>query len=92
MELRPPELLKEWQAGKFRPVYYLFGEESAAKSDAVLKLKELFKADDFNLFEFSGDPGSEAPAILSEALTLPVFSDRRLVVVRNPKIPAEARA
>ncbi len=92
MELRPPELLKEWRAGKFRPAYYLFGEESAAKADALLALKELFKADDFNLREFSGEPNSEAPAAVAEALTLPVFSDRRLVIVRSPKLPAEARA
>lgn len=92
MELRASELLKEWQAGKFRPVYYLFGEESAAKADAVLKLKELFKADDFNLREFAGDPASEAGAIVAECMTLPVLSERRLVIVRNPKIPAEARA
>jgi DNA polymerase-3 subunit delta len=92
MELRPAELLKEWQTGKFRPVYYFFGEESAAKADAVLKLKELFKADDFNLREFMGEPNSEAPAAVAEALTLPVFSDKRLVIVRSPKLPAEARA
>ncbi|MBI3565803.1 MAG: DNA polymerase III subunit delta [Elusimicrobia bacterium] len=92
MELRPGDALREWQAGKFRPVYYLFGEESAAKADAVLKLKELFKADDFNLFEFSGDPASEHAAVVAEAMTLPVFADRRLVIVRSPKIPAEARA
>jgi DNA polymerase-3 subunit delta len=92
MELRPPELLKEWKAGKFRPVYYFFGEESAAKADAVLKLKELFKADDFNLCEFSGEPNSEAPTAVAEAMTLPVFSDKRLVIVRSPKLPAEARA
>ena len=49
MELRANDLLREWQAGKFRPVYYLFGEESAAKADAVLKLKELFNAGDFFL-------------------------------------------
>jgi DNA polymerase-3 subunit delta len=92
MELRPGDLAAEWKAGKFRPVYYLFGEESASKADAVLKLKALFKPDDFNLREFSGDPNSEYSAIISEALTLPVFADKRLVIVRNPKIPAEARA
>jgi DNA polymerase-3 subunit delta len=92
MELRPDDLRKEWRAGKFRPVYYLFGEESASKADAVTELKGLFKADDFNLREFSGEPASEAPAAVAEALTLPVFSDRRLVIVRNPKLPAEARA
>ncbi|MDE2141910.1 MAG: DNA polymerase III subunit delta [Elusimicrobia bacterium] len=92
MELRAADLLKEWRSGKFRPVYYLFGEEAAAKSDAVRTLKELFKADDFNLFEFSGDPNSEASAVVSEAMTLPVFAERRLVIVRSPKLPAEARA
>jgi DNA polymerase-3 subunit delta len=92
VELVPSELLKEWRAGKFRPVYYLFGEESAAKGDAVRALKELFKADDFNLREFSGEPNSEAAAAVAEAMTLPVFSDRRLVIVRSPKLPAEARA
>jgi len=92
MQLAPQALDAEWKAGKFRPVYYLFGEESASKADAVLRLKALFKADDFNLCEFSGDPNSEYPTILSEAMTLPVFSDKRLVIVRNPKIPAEARA
>ena len=30
MELKPNDLASEWKAGKFRPVYYLFGEESAA--------------------------------------------------------------
>ena len=92
MELKPNDLAAEWKAGKFRPVYYLFGEESAAKADAILKLKALFKPDDFNLREFSGDPNAEHGAIISEALTLPVFSDKRLVIVRTPKIPAEARA
>jgi DNA polymerase-3 subunit delta len=92
MELRPRDLQKEWAAGNFRPVYYFLGEEAAAKSDALKALKDAFRADDFNLFEFSGEPNSEAPAAVSEALTLPVFAERRLVIVRNPKLPAEARA
>lgn len=92
MELGAGDLVSEWKTGKFRSVYYLFGEESAAKADAVRTLKELFKPDDFNLREFSGDPNAEYAAIVSEALTLPVLSVKRLVIVRNPKIPAEARA
>lgn len=92
MELRPADLAKEWAAGKFRPVYYFFGEEPAAKVEALKSLKAAFKADDFNLREFSGDPASEASAIVAEAMTLPVFSDRRLVIVRSAKILAEAKA
>ena len=90
MDIRADDLLKEWRAGKFRPVYYLFGEESAEKADAVLKLKALFKADDFNLREFDGV--SDAAAAVAEAMTLPVFADKRLVIVRGPKLAAEARA
>ncbi|NNN05915.1 MAG: DNA polymerase III subunit delta [Elusimicrobia bacterium] len=92
MELRPDELLTEWRAGRFRPVYYLFGTEPAEKADAVLALKALFKADDFNFREFSGATADDAAAAVAEALTLPVFAERRLVIVRGPKLPAEARA
>lgn len=92
MELSPDELSREWKAGKFRPVYYLFGEEPAAKFEAIKALKLAFKTDDFNLREFSGDANSEASQVIAEAMTLPVFSDRRLVIVRGSRIPAEAKA
>ncbi len=92
MELAPAQLLAEWKAGKFRPVYYLYGEESAAKGEAVVQLKALFKPDDFNLREFTGEPNSEHREIVAEAMTLPTFADRRLVIVRSPRILAEAKA
>lgn len=92
MDLRPPDFQKELKAGKFRPVYYLVGEEASARAEAMAAIKAAFKADDFNLREFSGDVDAEAAAVVAEASTLPVFSDKRLVLVRNPKIPAAARA
>jgi DNA polymerase-3 subunit delta len=92
MELRPAELVKEWKAGKLRPVYYLFGEELASKASALELIKAHFKADAFNLTEFSGDPDKEASAVVAECATLPVFADRRLVILKNPKILADARA
>ena len=91
MELKPADLIKEFKAGKLRPVYYLFGEEASAKAQAVEAARSLFKGDAFNLVEFSGDPDQEAAAIVSECSTLPAFADRRLIIVRNPKIPASAR-
>lgn len=92
MELSPDEAAKEWKAGKFRPVYYLFGEEPAAKTEALKALKASFKPDDFNYREFTGDMASEVHDVVTEALTLPVFSDRRLVIARSTKIPAEAKS
>lgn len=92
MELRPADALKEWKAGKFRPVYYFFGEEASARLDAVAELKRLFNADSFNLTEVDLLAPGEAAHAVSEASTLPVFADKRLVLVKNPKLPAEARA
>ncbi|MBI4371639.1 MAG: DNA polymerase III subunit delta [Elusimicrobia bacterium] len=90
MELSAEALLGEWKAGRFRPVYYLLGEESAAKAQALLELKKLFGADDFNRRELDAQAGAQAA--IAEALTLPVLAERRLVIVRGPRLPAEARA
>jgi len=58
MELRAADLAKEFKAGKFRPVYYLIGEEASARAEALALLKETFKADDFNYREF---PATSTP-------------------------------
>ena len=92
METRHADLLKEWQAGKFRPVYYFIGEDASARTEAAAALKAALKADSFNCAHFSGDAGGQVAAIVTEAMTLPVFADRRLVVVESAKLPAEARA
>jgi DNA polymerase-3 subunit delta len=92
MELRPADLLKEWKAGRFRPVYYFFGEEPSGKGDALAELVSLFKPDAFNHAEFSGDMEPQAGAVVSECLTIPVFADKRLVVVRTAKLMAQARS
>lgn len=93
MELRPAELNKRWKAGQFAPVYYFLGEdESAAKAEALAALKASFQADEFNLREYAGDVDQEVEAIVAECSTLPVFSDKRLVIVRNSKILATAKA
>jgi DNA polymerase-3 subunit delta len=91
METAYAALLKEWQAGKFRPVYYFVGEEASARAEAAAALKAAVAPDGFNFAHMAGDLGSGAAAAVTEAMTLPVFADRRLVVVENPKLPAEAR-
>jgi len=90
MELSVSELLKEWETGPLRPAYCLLGEETSAKSEALKRLKGWFKADDFNFREFSDADDPEA--IVAEAMTLPVFSERRLIIVNTPRILAAAKA
>jgi DNA polymerase-3 subunit delta len=92
METRYADLVKEWQSGKFRPVYYFVGEDASARAEAAAALKAALKADGFNCAHFSGDAGGQVASIITEALTLPVFAERRLVVVESAKLPAEARA
>jgi DNA polymerase III subunit delta len=71
-----------------KPVYYFYGEP-AAVADALAALKKSFGGDALNVSSFDG---SDPQAIVSEALTSPVFSERRLIVVDNPKLSASAKA
>ena len=92
MEAGYGELLKEWQTGQFRTVYYFVGEDASARAEAAATLKARLNPDSFNYAHFAGDVGGQTAAILSETMTLPVFADRRLVVVENARLPAETRA
>lgn len=90
-ELSPTAAEKEWKADKFRPVYLLVGEEASAKAAFLGKLKEAVKPDDFNLNEWSGEAPGGAQEAVSAALTPPMFSPRRLVVLRNAKLGVAER-
>ena len=46
MELRYTDLVKEWQAGKFRPVYYFIGEDASARTEAAAALKAAIKREE----------------------------------------------
>ncbi len=87
MELTPQQMAQEWKAGKFRPVYYLVGEDGSARKAAAEALKKALKPDPFNVNEFGG----EAEEAVASALMPPVFSDRRLVILKDAALPASAR-
>ncbi|HAM35318.1 MAG TPA: DNA polymerase III subunit delta [Elusimicrobia bacterium] len=91
MDHRYADLLKEWKAGRFRPVYYFIGEDASARAEAAAELKSMLNPDSFNLADFPGQSDVQPEIVVSEALTLPVFADRRLVVVRSPRIAADAK-
>jgi len=90
-ELTPEKLLAELQKGTLRPVYYFSGEELFRKQEAVRRLKDVVKPDDFNYFETEAD-ACPAGEIVSQASTLPVFSARRLIIVKRAnKIKTEGK-
>ncbi len=89
--MTPGDLDRDWQSGTIHPVYGFWGSESDAKARALDRLKSLLKLDAFNVVEFPPAAGV-APAELRSALwTMPVFAERRLVALKNPKIGAEAK-
>jgi len=91
MNPSPAQIESEWKEGKFRTVYLLVGEDASAKEEAVDRLKAAAQPGPLNLDEFPGDSPKSAAAAVSSAMTPPLLSGRRLVVVKNPRLPAEAR-
>lgn len=88
------ELDKQLKTGNLLPVYFLFGEETFLSDRAVRRVIEQAidpAMQDFNLNIYFGAECSGAE-IIETAQTLPMFSNRRLVVVRQAdKLPANAQ-
>ncbi|MBI5244737.1 MAG: DNA polymerase III subunit delta [Elusimicrobia bacterium] len=91
MAASPEAAARDWKAGRFRPAYLFAGEDAAAKAAALKALKKALKVDELNVSEFSGDAEDQAAEIVSVCRTAPMFSERRLVVVRSLRFKAEAR-
>jgi DNA polymerase-3 subunit delta len=83
--MKPDEFTKAIERGDSGPLYYLCGDEGYLMERAVKKLLDrLVPADmrDFNLNVFYGNETS-GEVIAASAQTLPMFADRRAVVVKN---------
>lgn len=85
------ELEKQLKTGNLLPVYFFYGEEPFLVDRAARKIMEQAidpAMKDFNLNIYYGADCKDTE-ILDTAQTLPMFSDRRLVVVRQAdKLPA----
>lgn len=85
------ELDKDLMTGSFKPVYFFYGDEPFLVDRALRRITE--KAvepamKDFNLNIYYGNE-CKGTEILDTAQTLPMFADRRLVVVKRADgIPA----
>lgn len=77
-------LSRELEKGLPGPLYYVWSEESCFLEEAVMKFIEIVLASgpkDFNYDVF--DSSSEPQEILSASSTLPVMSERRLVILKD---------
>ncbi len=79
------DLINGLKRGEIHPVYLFYGEESYLKEQAILRFKEWYLQGepDMNFDLINGETTTPAD-IASRAETLPFFSGRRLVVVKNP--------
>jgi DNA polymerase-3 subunit delta len=80
--MRPESVLSELKAGKLRPVYFLAGEEKLQRDQVLAAILKAASPDPLNTQEFFGD-SADADELLSSAQTQPMFSDRRVLIVKR---------
>jgi len=91
--MTPQELEKSLKSGKIPTICYLFGEESFLVDRAVGKMLDLAIDPSLKDFNFNVFYGAESKGvdILDAAQTLPMFAERRVVLVKRAEaLKAEA--
>lgn len=78
------EFIQEISPGEIKPVYIFTGDQIHLIEKALdeLKASVLGSGDDMNYVVFHGDSAS-AEEILENAMTMPMFSSNKIVVVKN---------
>jgi DNA polymerase-3 subunit delta len=79
------EVIRNIQSGTIFPVYFFFGDEDFIKDRLINEIMESVvdpQARDFNCDRFSADQ-IDGETLVSLALSYPMMSDKRLVIVKN---------
>ncbi len=80
------EILKQWKAGKARPVMVFHGEEDFLRSELLHHAPDIFVPDigvrSFNCDVLYG-PETSMDQVISLARSYPMMAERRLVIVRE---------
>ncbi len=90
--MKPEDLERSVSKGEIAPLYFIYGEEEFLATRAVQRLIEKLVAPDFKDFNFTTYYGKECKAeqLLDNAMTLPMFAERRVILVkRAEELPAE---
>lgn len=91
--MRPEDLDRGVDKGEVAPLYFIYGEEEFLVERAVQRLVERIVSPDSRDFNFSIFYGKEARVeqIIESAMTLPMFAQRRVILVkRADEMPADA--
>ncbi|MBW7473747.1 DNA polymerase III subunit delta [Paenibacillus oenotherae] len=82
--------IKEWKAGKFRPVYVLYGKDRYRMRECSNTLIELLltkEERELGVVRFDTSETAIEEAVL-EAETLPFFASRKVVIIRDQSVLA----
>ncbi|BBH21328.1 DNA polymerase III subunit delta [Paenibacillus baekrokdamisoli] len=91
MEMK--EAIKEWKAGKFRPVYVLYGKDRYRMRQFLSTLISMLLPEDereLGIVKFDTSETAIEEAV-AEADTLPFFASRKLVSIRDQSVLAAAQ-
>lgn len=83
--MKPEELHRALDKGVIAPLYFFYGEETYLAERAVKRVMERVTPPDFrdfNLDVFYGD-ATRGEQIVAASQTLPMFADRRMVLVKR---------
>lgn len=83
--MKPEEFEKEVREGDIGPLYYIYGDEPYLVERGVKRLLARAVSPDFREFNLTVFYGGEAKGeeIAEAALTLPMFAERRVVLVKK---------
>ena len=92
--MKPDEFVKALEKGEIAPLYYLYGDEPFLVERGVKRLMDLVVDPGFRDFNLTILYGNECkgPEIVENAQTLPMFAERRVVLVKRAhELPASAQ-
>jgi len=83
--MKPEDLERSVSKGEVAPLYFIYGEEEFLADRAVTRLVEKLVDPAFRDFNFTVLYGKECKAeqILDTAMTLPMFAERRVILVKR---------
>jgi DNA polymerase-3 subunit delta len=81
--MTPVDLIREIGLGKFRPVYYFYGDEDFRKREAIKYLLTNYLPQQLRLLNYTqlAIDKNDFETICREVATIPMLGERRLVVV-----------
>jgi DNA polymerase-3 subunit delta len=83
--MKPEDLERAVARGEVAPLYFIYGEEEFLVERLVQRLLDKIVSADFKDFNFSVFYGKESRAeqIVDSAMTLPMFAQRRVILVKR---------